>query len=643
MRLFSILFIIFFSTNAFTQIIITGKVYDQTNKAIPGSSVYIKNSYLGTVTNSNGDFKIRIPKKYQSHKLCISCIGYQKEEKDLDQIKSLLNIQLQKDTTNLDEVLVMPKDTLLALLRRAYGKIKDNYPDVDTRMKGFYREAYYIPEKHEYLYFGEAQLDIFKTSYKNNTEGQVKIIDSRMNKHPLYSSLSTVMWYGGVQLPISFDEVKIRGSFISPKNFEKYNYSILSTKLEGNLVYKVNFTPKGSQKGKYKGAFYLEKESLAYVFFEYIYTDYGKKKRSNYLAINKIQNISRKFIVKYRKVNGVYFLSYISDFEKLYNEKIKQELIQFNEYITTDVDTENVKTIPFEEQTELRDVFYLKAKNYNESDWMDQTTIVPDSSLNKLMEYSQQEANQLLNKKHNLPKGFEFKKKLVEIITKMYFDVDFETRSASGIASANFLYTPTPNHNFSKNFGESKNQSYSYGLKMGYKLNRKFDINYYAAESIGKRLSEKQSFGLSYETPIINRGRQLLLMCGMNYFSANNGYHVGDFKSESTFKADGKKIRADKIALFVGKKKQGISFDLGLKTKLYRFYSLFVTGGYQLNFSERDRLFIHEKSGFFLTRRKTDISLDDSSINYFENGMKTLKTNFDTDEFYLKAGIRFSL
>ena len=186
MRLLLFLLILF-TTNSFAQRIITGKVTNQANQALPGSSIYIKDSYLGTVSNSQGNFKISISKNYQFSKLYVSCIGYQPQEISIDRTISPLNIQLQKDTCSLAEVLVMPKDTLLALLRRAYGKIKNNYPDFDTRMKGLYRETYFIPKKKEYLYFGEAKLDIFKTSYKNKTEGQVKIINSFFVRLLLFS------------------------------------------------------------------------------------------------------------------------------------------------------------------------------------------------------------------------------------------------------------------------------------------------------------------------------------------------------------------------------------------------------------------------------------------------------------------------
>ncbi|PCH68300.1 MAG: hypothetical protein COC06_09815 [Bacteroidales bacterium] len=630
--------------NIFAQTIITGKVSDPTNQALPGSSVYIKDSYLGTVSNSQGDFRMKIPEKYKASKLRISSIGYQSKEISIDQIKLPLIIQLQKDTCNLSEVLVMPKDTLLALLRRAYGKIKDNYSDVDTRMKGFYRESYFVSESKEYLYFGEALLDVFKTSYKTQSEGQVKVLESRMNKHPMYDSLSRVMWYGGVQRPLYNDNVKRRIGFISPSGFKKYSYSIAKSQLDGRSAYKIEFAPKDSKEAKYQGVFFLDKESLAYMYFDCTYTEYGKYKRNKYLSIKSdMKNISRRIKTKYLKRQGIYYLSYISDWEELYTERTKSNMIHFNEYLTTDISLENAEPIPYKEQSELIDIFYLKAQDYATSDWKDETVIVADSSVNKLIEYDIQEADGLLKKTYSVPNGVLFKRKLIEIMTRIYFDLDFVYTSVSHPADIQVSYTPTSNHDFTKTAEVRSFRSYSYGIKTGYKLNRKFDVNYYVTETIGKHLSERQSLGLAYETPLINRGRQLLLMCGVNYFFSQDGYEIGNFSSKSTFKAGGKKFKADKIALYVGKKKQGVSFDFGLRTKLRKFYSLFVSAGYQLDLSERDRLFIQGKSGFFLTRKKTDISLKDSSIQYFENGEHRTKTSFDTDDFYLKAGIRIAL
>ncbi|MGQ1910836.1 carboxypeptidase-like regulatory domain-containing protein [Marinifilum sp. RC60d5] len=637
--LFSFLF--FCSGEISGQINIKGNVLDQDRKPIPGSSIFVKDSYIGSISNRDGKFSIKIPQHLQSGKLCISCIGYQMQELAIDKIHSPIQISLQKDTCDLAEVLVMPKDTLLALLRRAYGKIKDNYPDFDTRMKGFYREAYYSSENNEYLYFGEAILDVFKTSYTKSLKGQVKIDKSRMNKHPLYQDYSSVMWYGGVHMPINYDDVKIRANYLSPNNFKNYDYSIYKDVLDGQAVYRINFKPKVNAKVSYQGEFYLDINSLAYLYCECEYSDYGFEKRNSELVLNALRVKQRKLITKYRNWKGKYFLSYISDEEKFYNKKTKSELIQFNEFLGTDIQIENVKPIPFPEQTEYRDVFYVTANDIKDSNWKEENIIIADSSLNKLIEYSPGKAQKILHKKHQLPKGYQFRKKMVQVITKMYFDLSFEFKSNDKINNASIQFSPTEYQIFDKSMSSS-DPFYTFGMKMGYKLNPHWDVNFEMQESISKNFASLNSIGFAYETPLINRGNQLLLVAGMNYYFSNNGQHIGDFKSESDFKTGGKKIRADKVAFFVGKKKQGISFDLGLKTRIYQFYSLFITGGYRVDINDRDRLFIKEKSGFFLTRKTTDISLKDSSIQYFENGVQTTTTSFDTKDFYFKAGIRFA-
>lgn len=443
MRLITLLLILF-TTNTFAQTIVTGKISDQTNQALPGSSIYIKDSYMGTVSNSHGNFKIRIPKDYSSNKLCISSIGYQTKEINLNKITPQLRVKLQQDTAQLSEVLVMPRDTLLALLRRAYGKIKENYPDVDTRMKGFYRETYYNPDKDEYLYFGEAIVDVFKTSYTNSSKGQVKVVKSRMNKHPLYHDYSSVMWYGGLHFPINSDDVKRHASYLSPNDFKNYDYTIYKDKLDNQAVYRIEFIPKENKKVRYKGKFYLDINSLAYLYSECVYTEHGLSKRNKYLGTHSLSAKKRTLLLKYKYWNGKHYLSYTSDKEAFYNKKTKSNLVQFNEYLTTDISIENAKPIPFTEQTELGDVFFLEAKDIQKSSWEDQTLIQADSSLTKLMEYSPNRSDLLLHKKHNLPKGYQFKQKLMKVLTSTYMDIYIGAKSNKSIATANIIYSPSP-------------------------------------------------------------------------------------------------------------------------------------------------------------------------------------------------------
>ena len=388
------------------------------------------------------------------------------------------------------------------------------------------------------------------------------------------------------------DDIKRRSSYLSPNDFKKYDYTIYKDKLDDKPAYRIEFKPKENQKARYQGKFYLDTVTLAYLYSECTYTEYGIEKRNKYLGTHSLQVKQRTILLKYKHWNEKYYLSYISDKEKLFNKKTQSNLIQFNEFLTTDINIEDAQPIPFTEQSEYRDVFYLKSKDIQESNWQNQTLIQADSSLNKLIEYSPNRADLLLHKKHNLPKGYQFKQKLTKILTNIYTDIYIETKSSQSLTSGNIIYFPSSETVFNKSIRNTNQQEFSLGIKMGYKLNAHLDINYAQQESIETNISTLNSLGFAYETPIINRGNQLLLMCGVNYFFANDGLYLGNFRSDTNFKAGGKKFKADKIALYVGKKKQGLSFDLGLRTKLKKFYSLFVMGGYQFNLQEQNRLFI---------------------------------------------------
>ncbi len=80
MRAFILLIVItnFASTNVIGQNIIKGKVTDaQTNEALPGANVFLQSDWsIGSTTNNNGDFTLKINKSISNDTLIISYIGY---------------------------------------------------------------------------------------------------------------------------------------------------------------------------------------------------------------------------------------------------------------------------------------------------------------------------------------------------------------------------------------------------------------------------------------------------------------------------------------------------------------------------------------------------------------------------------------
>jgi len=73
-----ILFILFYSSTIFAEeIVIQGTVVNsKTSKSIPNVNIFLREKILGTSSNNNGYFKIKIPVKYESDFLFFEHIGF---------------------------------------------------------------------------------------------------------------------------------------------------------------------------------------------------------------------------------------------------------------------------------------------------------------------------------------------------------------------------------------------------------------------------------------------------------------------------------------------------------------------------------------------------------------------------------------
>ena len=92
------------SRNILQQIQITGVVIDKNEEVIPGVSVIIKGTTLGTATDINGKFVIRIPSR-DNIVLQFSCIGMQKKEIAIKDDKELIVI-MEESSEVIQEVVV---------------------------------------------------------------------------------------------------------------------------------------------------------------------------------------------------------------------------------------------------------------------------------------------------------------------------------------------------------------------------------------------------------------------------------------------------------------------------------------------------------------------------------------------------------
>ncbi len=94
------------SARSFGQTTLTGSVKSESNEALVGVTVQLKETGTGTVTDINGSFSLRIPEKNSVNGILIfSFIGYVTQEISITN-KSNLSIVLVEDTKSLKEVVV---------------------------------------------------------------------------------------------------------------------------------------------------------------------------------------------------------------------------------------------------------------------------------------------------------------------------------------------------------------------------------------------------------------------------------------------------------------------------------------------------------------------------------------------------------
>lgn len=85
---------------------ITGKVTDEKGDALPGATVSLKGATIGTNTDAQGNFTLRIPDGTPNPVLVFSFIGYVLQEVPIGN-QSVVNVQLKGDAKSLNEVVVV--------------------------------------------------------------------------------------------------------------------------------------------------------------------------------------------------------------------------------------------------------------------------------------------------------------------------------------------------------------------------------------------------------------------------------------------------------------------------------------------------------------------------------------------------------
>lgn len=286
-----------------------------TNDPLTFAAISVNETNISTVSNSKGEFILKVPKVLKSKSITVSFLGYTSKIISLSDLKNNDNvIQLETYIEELSEVNIMVKDAP-SLMKEVFKRKEQNYLSDNTSMTAFYRET--IKKRNTYVSLSEAVITINKQPYSSTRNDGIQLFKSRKSTN--YNKLDTLALKhrGGPYNAIYMDVMKNPELLFTRSMFEYYKFTFdTSTKIDDRLVYVVNFEPKKtSENAMFKGKIYIDAKSLALIStqFELLLTDI--RKATEFFILKKpfladVTPIEAKYYVDFSEKNGKWYHSY---------------------------------------------------------------------------------------------------------------------------------------------------------------------------------------------------------------------------------------------------------------------------------------------------------------------------------------------
>ena len=357
--LLSLLFIIGFSNSILAQNEYTqyrGVVVDsQSGNPLIFASLSVDDTNISTITNTDGEFLLKIPTNIADSKVTISFLGYQTKKIPLIEFKNEKNrIKLIASVIKLPEVNVVLPNSAKALVLTTLKKKKENNLNENVLMTAFYRET--IKKRKKNVSLAEAIVNVYKQPYTSLKKDNIKLYKAR--KSTDYTKLDTLALklQGGPYNALYIDLMKYPEYMFTTNVIDLYTFSFApSTTINEKQVYVVNFKQRDEViEPLYYGKLFIDSKTLALTSAVYSLNVENKELTSKLFVKKKPKDVSvypteATYRVDYREKDGKWYYGY-SNVQLTFKIKRKGKLFNsvyslISEMAVTDwkINTENEK------------------------------------------------------------------------------------------------------------------------------------------------------------------------------------------------------------------------------------------------------------------------------------------------------------
>ncbi|MFC2115638.1 carboxypeptidase-like regulatory domain-containing protein [Bacteroidota bacterium] len=372
---------------------IQGKIVDiRTGNPIIFANIYLAGTNIGTVSNSEGNFLVKIPFFIDNKTIIISSIGYKNIEFSIGDLDTENNyIELEPNPIPIEEVTIINMDAR-ELLVQALRKIPDNYSNKPVMVTSFYRET--IKQNRNYVAVSEAVLDVYKSSYTRIADmDRVIIFKGRKSTDVKKMDTVLVKLQGGPRTMFILDIVKNPIELLDEESMGYYIYHMGGiVNIDDRQAYVVEFTQLDHiEFPLYTGKFYISADDFGIIGTEFRISQSKLDDASQYLVRKKpagmqIDILNASYLVNYRFNDGKWYLNHVRT-ELILSIRWKKKLfrstyIATSEMAVTDIDPENITKFKFRESARRDDIFIEKVGDFEDPDfWGEYNIIQPEESI----------------------------------------------------------------------------------------------------------------------------------------------------------------------------------------------------------------------------------------------------------------------
>ena len=362
---------------------------------IPYASISILGKAIGTITNTDGEYELKLPIRHRKDTLVVSCLGYNQKFIELDTLKSSkLDFVLQPIDIKLKEIQITAIDPIEVIDKMLYN-IEDNYPYESNLMTAFYREVLLQDEK--YISVSEAILNILKASYESKfREDRIRFLKGRKSHEVDPFKWVDFKMQGGPYYITKLDVIKTMDTFLDPEYRLFYSYEADKiTEYHGRMAYVIRFRPILKMDFlSYEGRLFIDKKTHALLHAEFELSRDGKKLARKSLIRKKpkkfhVRPIDLKYEVAYKQTEGKWHLNTAKTSVMFHvrskRDKINSVFHSISDLLITDHEKTNLKRFDKEESFQSSDIFTEQIKEYDPDFWGQFNVIKPTQDLKKAL------------------------------------------------------------------------------------------------------------------------------------------------------------------------------------------------------------------------------------------------------------------